>query len=165
MASFNALMTFLSHHKNYQVYRSKLLTCEPPLVPFIAIHLSDLTFIDENEDKRARHKNEGSEIKEGEEKTPNGEATTGDKPQGQVDEELLINFYKMELLSKVLNQLLQFQKVTFDRYQPANYLQKYFGGVEAEEHEKMNTLTEKEIYELSLQVEPKVLRLLRYPKL
>jgi len=82
----------------------------------------------------------------------------GAKGEGdeEEDEDLLINFNKMELVCKVLNLLRGFQAVGFERYQPASYLQKYFGGMEAEEREKFTVLTEKDIYTWSLKVEPKV---------
>jgi hypothetical protein len=166
MNAFNALMAFLSHHKNYQVYRNRLQTCEQPLIPFAAIYLTDLTFIAENEDKRARHKNDGTPTEADVSKEAGGEkkgeetGAGGEKPAGG-EEDLLINFYKMELISKVLMQIIQFQKVPYDRYQPSTHLQKYFGGVVAEEHEKLKFLSEKEIYESSLRVEPKVLSILR----
>jgi len=167
----------MSHHKNYNMYRTKLQTCEQPLIPFIAIHLSDLTFINENEDKIHRHK-AGDDptrppespriidrtlsmiVAEQQKKAAEIEAAQAGGAKGEGDEEededLLINFNKMELVCKVLNLLRGFQAVGFERYQPASYLQKYFGGMEAEEREKFTVLTEKDIYTWSLKVEPKV---------
>lgn len=176
-------MMTMNHHKNYHTYRTKLQTCSPPLLPFIAIHLSDLTFINENDDKTRRHVTmedptlppespriinrsasfvlveEKKEAAAAEGGGSGGIQGQGKDAEGQAgeDEELLINFNKMELVSKVLNLLRGLQTVGYDRYQPATYLQKYFGGMEAAEDEKFSVWAEKDIYSRSLLVEPKVM--------
>jgi hypothetical protein len=48
---FDSIQNFFSPYHNYASYRQKLRTSVPPIVPFMALFLTDLTFIDENEDK------------------------------------------------------------------------------------------------------------------
>src|SRR5690606_24637461 len=62
MKILNSVMQFFAPSSNYQTYRKKVATCEPPLIPFFALILSDLTFIEENDDIIHRSKKEGSNI-------------------------------------------------------------------------------------------------------
>eukprot|EP01087_Luapelamoeba_hula_P007536 TRINITY_DN1845_c0_g2_i5.p1 TRINITY_DN1845_c0_g2~~TRINITY_DN1845_c0_g2_i5.p1 ORF type:complete len:830 (+),score=177.60 TRINITY_DN1845_c0_g2_i5:734-3223(+) len=49
MMTFNTIMMFFSPSFNYNTYRKKLMSCDPPVIPFLAVVCSDLTFIEESE--------------------------------------------------------------------------------------------------------------------
>ncbi len=44
---FDKLADFLSSENNSEKYRKRLNGCKPPCIPFLGLHLSDLTFINE----------------------------------------------------------------------------------------------------------------------
>ncbi len=63
-----------------QTYRQKLRTCVPPVIPFMAIFLTDLTFIEENEDRVPRKTPKPSPSSE---KTGDGEQATSSAEGGE----------------------------------------------------------------------------------
>jgi len=52
--TLEALVAAMHSQKSYAAYRELLHTCNPPLVPYLGVYLTDLTFIDDgNQDKTA----------------------------------------------------------------------------------------------------------------
>jgi len=146
---FDSIQNFFSPYHNYASYRQKLRTSVPPIVPFMALFLTDLTFIDENEDKVARKKAEAEgganehdakeahderSLKAEEDANANANAS-GDsdatKDFEATPEEIkdLVNFQKMELVGKVLLNVRKFQKATYKNLIPSGPFQKLFGEI------------------------------------
>lgn len=113
LETLERLETLMSPEGSYKAYRETLASINPPCIPFIAVHLSDLVFMEDG----------------------NPDETNG-----------LINWYKRSLVHRVID--------LFGQYQNSGYNLTYVGAV-ATFLDDMTCPSEKELFEVSLQREPR----------
>lgn len=129
------IQNFFSPNQNYGSYRKKLGSCVPPLVPFMVIALTDLTFIDENENLVPRKSssksssaatNSTSSSSTTTEAATNTATTTSSVVATVSSDEKLVNFLKMGLLAKVILNLRRWQKAPYKTIAPISQFQNLF---------------------------------------
>eukprot|EP01132_Coremiostelium_polycephalum_P007586 gene7586-9327_t len=103
----------MSTNQSLKNYRSILEETQPPCIPFMACHLSDLVFVDEGNQQL------------------NG---------------LLINFKKLEILSKIIKTIQEYCIIPY-RFHPVPAIQNYFNDYKLVE--------DKNLYDMSLKCEPR----------
>ncbi|KAL6057067.1 Ras-specific guanine nucleotide-releasing factor 2 [Balamuthia mandrillaris] len=164
MAGLAIIQDFFSPEGNFEKYRKFLQSCEPPLIPFLGAYLSDLIFIDENE-TFIKRRNENEEENNNETETEKREAIKatvkekrdeGTKAKEEEEEEQRINFMKMELVTKILQNLIKSQQPSFEgRFEPIRELQAFLSIDDGKEEQRHIVSSDKELYQLSLKVEPR----------
>ncbi|KAL6066672.1 Ras-specific guanine nucleotide-releasing factor 2 [Balamuthia mandrillaris] len=164
MAGLAIIQDFFSPEGNFEKYRKFLQSCEPPLIPFLGAYLSDLIFIDENEtfvkrrnENEEEHNNEAeTEKREAIKATVKEKPDEGTKAKEEEEEEQRINFMKMELVTKILQNLIKFQQPSFEgRFEPIRELQAFLSIDDGKEEQRHIVSSDKELYQLSLKVEPR----------
>eukprot|EP01105_Mastigella_eilhardi_P000341 TRINITY_DN1044_c0_g1_i11.p1 TRINITY_DN1044_c0_g1~~TRINITY_DN1044_c0_g1_i11.p1 ORF type:complete len:524 (+),score=124.10 TRINITY_DN1044_c0_g1_i11:973-2544(+) len=87
---FDGLLMDVSTDANYAAYRARLAVLEPPLVPYVAVWLRDLFFVEENALYLASNSSSGLN-----------------------DDVKLVSYFKLDLLGKVFGSLLQSRALPF----------------------------------------------------
>jgi len=54
---FAKLEALMSPQKNFSTYRNHLHECSPPLIPYMGVYLTDLTFIEDGNDDKIKETN------------------------------------------------------------------------------------------------------------
>jgi len=120
LAKFGSL---LSSDMGYKNYRARVHTINPPLIPYLGIYLTDLTFIEEGNNDFVENK--------------------------------LINFKKREMIFNVISEIQQYQQEAY-RYEINESLIAYLAELPVIEADpKALEREHKELYDLSLQREPR----------
>ncbi|KAH3757092.1 protein son of sevenless [Pelomyxa schiedti] len=112
LRSFDAVLEF-----NFKILRELLSAATPPLVPFMGMILSDLTFAEDGNPDRIP-----------------------DNPQ-------LINWAKMKIIGRILEQLKRWQQVPFN-LTPVPVIQNLINSAEAQ-------MPQPDVYQASLKIEPR----------
>eukprot|EP01080_Neovahlkampfia_damariscottae_P001961 gene1961-1469_t len=120
---FEQMFDVMDPKNSYSAYREQLEKTKPPLVPYLGIYLTDLTFIEDGNKDILLH----SETQ---------------KP--------LINWTKKRMMSNVIKKIIKYQNKSFMDIQPNDQAQGLLNSLLESKFPTMN-----EMYQMSLQVEPR----------
>lgn len=87
LQEFEALTVLMSADKSFRGYRAHMTSCSPPLVPYIGIYLTDLTFIEDGNSDFITH---------------------------QVSSKKLINWAKRKMVYEVISKIQDYQTKTYE---------------------------------------------------
>eukprot|EP01097_Dermamoeba_algensis_P010637 TRINITY_DN7938_c0_g1_i1.p1 TRINITY_DN7938_c0_g1~~TRINITY_DN7938_c0_g1_i1.p1 ORF type:complete len:149 (+),score=34.21 TRINITY_DN7938_c0_g1_i1:91-537(+) len=114
MASLISVEKMMNSEGNYRSYRKTLKAAKVPVIPYLGVYLTDLTFIDDGNPDKVNN---------------------------------LINFKKRELTHRLLQEIQLYQQTGFD-FPPIEPLNTFLA-------ECPTSMTEAELYDLSLILEPR----------
>eukprot|EP01133_Synstelium_polycarpum_P008684 gene8684-10202_t len=123
---FEKIMNSESSFKNY---RMRVMNSSPPCLPYLGVHLTDLTFMEENPDLIS------IEV----------------APNRRVD---LINFTKRTLVFKVISLVQQYQQLSYN-IQPVHQIQDYLLNIKSDYKGQSLDLYQQDLYRESLRREPR----------
>jgi son of sevenless-like protein len=116
------LKALMSAEGSYKSFRAALHSEDPPCIPYLGVYLADLTFIEDGNPDRV--------------------------PSADDSGRELINFAKMRMLAKVIDEIRFYQQDPF-AFEPVPRIQEYL------QNEELSPISEKDAYELSLKAEPR----------
>ncbi|GAM21223.1 hypothetical protein SAMD00019534_043980 [Acytostelium subglobosum LB1] len=123
------LEKIMNSESSFKNYRTRLECASPPLMPYLGVHLTDLTFIEENPDLL------------------NLEVA----PNRKVD---LINFTKRTLMFKVISLVQQYQQMSYN-IQPVHQIQEFLLNIKSDLKGQSLDMTLADLHRESLRREPR----------
>eukprot|EP01132_Coremiostelium_polycephalum_P005608 gene5608-6979_t len=129
LRSYMELEKIMNSEGSFKNYRQRLHSTSPPCLPYLGVHLTDLTFMEENPDYIPH------EV----------------LPNKTVD---LINFTKRTLVFKVISLVQQYQQQSYN-IQPVHQIQEFLLNIKSDFKGQSLDLYQQELYRESLRREPK----------
>ncbi|EGG18415.1 Ras guanine nucleotide exchange factor [Cavenderia fasciculata] len=129
MRTYGDLEKIMNSESSFKAYRTRLAASSPPALPYLGVHLTDLTFMEENPD------------------LINMEVA----PNKKVN---LINFTKRTLVFKVISQIQQYQQLSYN-LQPVHQIQEFLLNIKSDYKGQSLDLYQQDLYRESLRREPR----------
>ncbi|EFA83768.1 Ras guanine nucleotide exchange factor [Heterostelium album PN500] len=129
MRVYGDLEKIMNSESSFKNYRTRLMASSPPYLPYLGVHLTDLTFMEENPD------------------LINMEVA----PNRKVD---LINFTKRTLVFKVISMVQQSQQLSYN-LQPVHQIQEFLLNIKSDYKGQSLDLYQQDLYRESLRREPR----------
>jgi len=104
----------MAHDLSFRTYRDELKNADPPCLPYLGVHLTDLTFMDENPDY-----------------------VTTETSQGPVS---LINFAKRKMVYNVISLVQQYQQRAYN-LQPVHQITQFLNKLPAMDEQELYHLS------------------------
>ncbi|EGC38002.1 aimless RasGEF [Dictyostelium purpureum] len=129
LKSYAELEKIMNSEGSFKTYRGRLQNFVPPMLPYLGVHLTDLTFMEENPDNIPIEVSKGKSVN-------------------------LINFTKRTLVFKVISLVQETQNVAYN-LQPVHQIQEFLLNIKSDLKADTLDLYQQDLYKESLRREPK----------